>query len=63
MPWFLTEEGQRSGEGGEKGTVQAQKLLQESGFYPQHSGKPLEDLKQGRFVSQKMTVAVHGTWI
>lgn len=43
--------------------MQAQQLLQESGFYPQHSGRPLGDLKQGRFASQKMTVAVRGTWI
>lgn len=63
--WLLTVESRRSGtEGsGEAQTMQAPRLRPESGCYAQHSGTPLEDLKQEKFVSQKMTVAVCGAWI
>lgn len=44
-------------------TVQAPRLRPESDYYAQHSGTPLEDLKQEKFVSREMTVAVCGAWI
>ena len=63
--WLLTAESWRSGrEGsGEAQTVRAPRLRPESDCYAQHSGTPLEDLKQEKFVSREMTVAVCGAWI